>query len=215
MAVFVAVAEARGFRAAGARLGVSGSAVSQTMRRLEERLGVALVQRTTRSVRLTQAGERLYAAAREAIDGLNAAVNEVSELGSEPRGTLRLNVSSAAESFLNGSLLAGFLEAHPHVRLDLLLSDEPLDIVADGYDAGIRLGEVIDRDMIAVPVSGDLRLVVVGAPSYFARHSSRSTRASSLATTASTGTPAPRRRPTDGSSRTTDATSPWTLGHAY
>src|SRR6478752_3361604 len=93
MAVFVAVAEAKGFRAAGARLGVSGSAVSQTMRRLEERLGVALVQRTTRSVRLTQAGERLYAAAREAIDGLNAAVNEVSELGSEPRGTLRLNVS--------------------------------------------------------------------------------------------------------------------------
>jgi len=171
MAVFVAVAEAKGFRAAGARLGVSGSAVSQTMRRLEERLGVALVQRTTRSVRLTQAGERLYAAAREAIDGLNAALNEVSELGSEPRGTLRLNVSSAAESFLNGSLLAGFLEAHPHVRLDLLLSDEPLDIVADGYDAGIRLGEVIDRDMIAVPVSGDLRLVVVGAPSYFARHS--------------------------------------------
>jgi DNA-binding transcriptional LysR family regulator len=169
MAMFVAVAEAKGFRAAGQRLGVSGSAVSQAMRRLEERLGVALVQRTTRSVRLTPAGERLYAAARDAMDQLNAAVNEVSELGSEPRGTLRLNASSAAESFLNGQLLAGFLEAHAHVRLDLFVSDEPLDIVAEGYDAGIRLGEVIDRDMIAVPVSGDLRLVVVGAPSYFAR----------------------------------------------
>ncbi len=167
--MFVAVAEAKGFRAAGERLGVSGSAVSQAMRRLEERLGVALVQRTTRSVRLTPAGERLYAAARDAMAQLNAAVNEVSELGSEPRGTLRLNASSAAESFLNGPLLAGFLEAHPHVRVDLFVSDEPLDIVAEGYDAGIRLGEVIDRDMIAVPVSGDLRLVVVGAPSYFAR----------------------------------------------
>ena len=170
MAVFVAVAEARGFRAAGERLGVSGSAVSQALRRLEERLGVTLVQRTTRSVRLTEAGERLYAAARPALDELRAAVAAVGELGSEPRGTLRLHVAGAAESFLSGPLLAGFLAEHRHVRLDLVVSDEPLDIVAEGYDAGIRLGEVIDRDMIAVPVSGDLRLVVVGTPSYFARH---------------------------------------------
>lgn len=168
--VFVAVAEAKGFRAAGERLRVSGSAVSQTLRKLEERLGVPLVQRTTRSVRLTEAGERLYATARPALDELRAAVTALGELGDEPRGTLRLNVSAAAESFLNGSLLAGFLAAHPHVQLDLFVSDEPLDIVAAGYDAGIRLGEVIDRDMIAVPVSGDLRLVVVGSPAYFARH---------------------------------------------
>src|SRR5262245_9079673 len=160
MAVFVAVAEAKGFRAAGERLGVSGSAVSQALRRLEERLGIALVQRTTRSVRLTPAGDRLYAAARPALDDLRAAVAAVSELGSEPRGALRLNVSSAAESFLSGPLLAGFLEAHRHIALDLFVSDEPLDIVAEGYDAAIRLGEVIDKDMIAVPVSGDLRLVV-------------------------------------------------------
>jgi DNA-binding transcriptional LysR family regulator len=79
-------------------------------------------------------------------------------------------VAGAAESFLSGPLLAGFLDAHPHVQLDLFVSDEPLDIVAEGYDGGIRLGEVIDRDMIAVPVSGDIRLVVVGAPAYFARH---------------------------------------------
>jgi DNA-binding transcriptional LysR family regulator len=169
MAVFVAVAEAKGFRAAGERLGVSGSAVSQALRRLEERLGVALVQRTTRSVHLTDAGERLHAAARPALEDLRAAVAAVGELSGEPRGTLRLHVAGAAESFLSGPLLAGFLDAHPHVRLDLFVSDEPLDIVAAGYDAGIRLGEVIDRDMIAVPVSGDLRLVVVGAPSYFAR----------------------------------------------
>jgi DNA-binding transcriptional LysR family regulator len=169
MAVFVAVAETKGFRAAGDRLGVSGSAVSQALRRLEERLGVALVQRTTRSVRLTEAGEQLYAAARPALDELRAAVAAVGELGGEPRGTLRLHVSTAAESFLGGPLLAGFLAAHPHVRLDLVVSDARVDIVADGYDAGIQLGEVIDRDMIAVPVTGDIRLAVVGAPSYFAR----------------------------------------------
>jgi DNA-binding transcriptional LysR family regulator len=92
------------------------------------------------------------------------------ELGDEPRGTLRQHVSGAAESFLSGPLLADFLNEYQHVQLDLFVSDEPVDIVAAGYDAGIRLGEVIDRDMIAVPVSDDLRLVVVGAPSYFARH---------------------------------------------
>jgi DNA-binding transcriptional LysR family regulator len=170
MAVFVAVAETKGFRSAGERLGVSGSAVSQALRRLEEQLGVALVQRTTRSVRLTEAGERLYASARPALEELRAAVAAVGELSAEPRGTLRLLTAGAAESFLSGPLLAGFLEVHPHVRLDLFVSDEPVDIVAEGYDGGIRLGEVIDRDMIAVPVSGDLRLVVVGAPSYFAQH---------------------------------------------
>ena len=168
--VFVAVAEAKGFRAAGERLGVSGSAVSQALRRLEERLGVALVRRTTRSVHLTEAGERLFTSARPALDELRAAVAALGELGDEPRGTLRLHVAGAAESFLSGPLLAGFLDAFPHVQLDLFVSDEPLDIVAEGYDAGIRLGEVIDRDMIAVPVSGDLRLIVMGAPSYFARH---------------------------------------------
>ena len=169
MAVFVAVAEAKGFRAAGERLGVSGSAVSQSLRRLEERLGVALVRRTTRSVNLTEAGERLYASARPALEDLRAAATAVSEMSGEPRGTLRIQVAGAAESFLSGALLADFLGAHPQIRLDVLVSDQPIDIVAEGFDAGIRLGEVIDRDMIAVPVSGDLRLVVVGAPSYFAR----------------------------------------------
>ena len=168
MAVFVAVAETKGFRAAGERLGISGSAVSQALRRLEERVGVPLVQRTTRSVRLTEAGERLYASARPALDELQSALSALHELSTEPRGTLRLHVAGAAASFLNGPLLAGFLAKYREVRLDVFVSDEPSDIVADGYDAGIRLGEVIDGDMIAVPVSGDLRLVVVGAPSYFA-----------------------------------------------
>src|SRR6476620_6953691 len=113
MATFVAVAEAKGFRAAGERLGLSHSAVSQAIRRLEERLGVALVQRTTRSVRLTEAGERLYASAQPALGELKAAVAALGELGDEPRGTLRIHVAGAAESFLGGPLLAGFLGAHP------------------------------------------------------------------------------------------------------
>lgn len=170
MTTLVAVAEARGFRAAAERLGVTGSAVSQAIRRLEARVGATLVQRTTRSVRLTAAGERLYAAARLALEEVRTAVAGVGELGAEPRGVVRLLMTPVAEGFLSGALLAGFLDAYPHVRLDLVLSDEPLDIVAEGYDAGVRLGEVIDRDMVAVPVSGDLRLVVVGAPSYLARH---------------------------------------------
>lgn len=169
IAAFLTVAEAHGFRAAGARLGVSGSAVSQTLRRLEERLGVALVRRTTRSVHLTEAGERLYTAARPALDELRAAVAAVGELGQEPRGTLRLHVASVADSFLAGPMIAGFLARHPHVQLDLVVSDDPLDIVAEGFDAGIQIGEVIDLDMHAVAVTGDIRLVVVGAPSYFAR----------------------------------------------
>ncbi len=170
IAMFVAVADAKGFRAAGKQLGVSGAAVSQALRRLEERLGVALVQRTTRSVRLTEAGERLYAVVRPALDEVRAAVRVVGEMAGQPRGTLRLNVSGSAESFLSGATLGGFLARYPDIRADLILSDEPADIVAEGYDAGVRLGEVIDQDMITVPVSRRMRLVVVGAPAYFAHH---------------------------------------------
>jgi DNA-binding transcriptional LysR family regulator len=168
--VFVAVAEEGGFRAAGKRLGVTGSAVSHALKRLEERLGVTLVQRTTRSVSLTEAGNRFLAAVRPALEDLSAAVAEIGELATEPRGLLRLHVSTAAESFLAGPLVADFLAAHPHVQLELAVSGAIPDIVASGYDAGVELGEVIDRDMIAVPVTGKMRLAVVGSPSYFARH---------------------------------------------
>ena len=169
MATFVAVAEAKGFRAAATRLGVTHAAVSQAVRRLEERIGVALVRRTTRSIHLTDAGERLYGSLRPALDEVRAAVAAVGELGEEPRGSLRIHSASSAETMFGESLLAGFLLAHPHIQLDLVVSDAPVDIVADGYDAGIQLGEVIDKDMIAVPVTGDLRLAVVGSPAYFAR----------------------------------------------
>jgi DNA-binding transcriptional LysR family regulator len=169
MATFLAVAEAKGFRAAGQRLGVTHSAVSQSLRRLEERLGVALVRRSTRSVHLTEAGERLYASVRPAVDEVRSAVAAMSEMSAQPRGTLRLHTSSSALTMIGEALLPSFLADHPHVRLDLVVSEAPVDIVARGFDAGIQLGEVIDRDMIAVPVTGDLRLAVVGAPSYFKR----------------------------------------------
>ena len=112
MATFVAVAEAKGFRAAGERLGVSHSAVSQSLRRLEERLGIALVQRTTRSVRLTDAGEQLYASVRPALDEVRAAVAAVGELGGTPQGTLRLHLTTGAETYFNGPLLAR-ISRHP------------------------------------------------------------------------------------------------------
>src|ERR687884_1336904 len=132
MSVFVAVAEAKGFRAAGDRLGVSASAVSQALRKLEEQLGVVLVQRTTRSVSLTEAGERLYASVRPALEEVRAAVAAVGELSREPRGTLRLVVSTGAEPFLRDGLLAGVLPEHPHLRLDVAMSNQITHIVAAG-----------------------------------------------------------------------------------
>ncbi len=168
--VFVTVAEARSFRVASERLGVTRSAVSQTIRRLEERMGVALVQRTTRSVSLTEAGERLYQAVRPALSEVSTAIESLGEMRDRPSGTLRLTVSSIAERFLSGAVLAGFLAAYPDIRLDISVSDEEFDIVAEGFDAGVRLGEVIEQDMIAVPVSEEQRQMVVGSPEYVARH---------------------------------------------
>ncbi|MCA1369969.1 LysR family transcriptional regulator [Bradyrhizobium sp. BRP14] len=166
LAVFALVAEERNFRAAAVRLGVTRSAVSQTIRRLEESLGIALVLRTTRSVSLTEAGERLYARIAPAVAEMLAAMEGVDVLKGRPRGRLRLAVSSIAERFLAGPLLAGFIRQYPEVELDITVTDEEFDIVAEGYDAGVRLGEVIAQDMIAVPVAGRERQVAVCAPSY-------------------------------------------------
>src|SRR5918998_6383938 len=132
MAVFAAVAEARNFRVAGERLGVSASAVSQTLRKLEAQLGVTLVLRTTRSVHLTEAGERLYAAVRPALEEVRAAVAALGEFGDAPRGTLRLLVGPAADHALAGPVLAAFLTEHPHVKVDLVVSDAAVDIVEGG-----------------------------------------------------------------------------------
>lgn len=170
LAVFAVVAEERSFRAAADRLGVTRSAVSQTMRRLEERLGIALLQRTTRSVSLTEAGERLFTDAAPALAEMRSALEAARNLRGSPRGQLRLAVSSIAEDFLAGPMLAAFAEAHPAVELDIVVTDEEFDIVSEGYDAGVRLGEVIEQDMIAVPVSGPQRQIIVCAPPYLERY---------------------------------------------
>ncbi|WP_338662915.1 LysR family transcriptional regulator [Pararoseomonas sp. SCSIO 73927] len=168
LSVFVAVAEARGFRAAAERLGVTPSAVSQSIRRLETAVGAALLRRSTRSVALTEAGQRLLAEAAPAIAALQRAMDGARSADGTPRGPLRLAVSSIAEGFLSGPLLAGYGRAFPEVQLDVFVTDEEMDIVAAGFDAGVRLGEVIERDMVAVAVSADQHQLAVCSPAYLA-----------------------------------------------
>ena len=169
LAIFAVVAEEKNFRAAADRMGVTRAAVSQTIRKLEEGLGIALVSRTTRSVALTEAGEQLYAEASPALANIRTAIEAAGSLRGSPRGQLRLAVSSIAESFLSGPLLARFAEENPQVKIHVTVTDEEFDIVAEGYDAGVRLGEVIDQDMIALPVSGDQRQIAVASPAYIER----------------------------------------------
>ncbi|MFD2238169.1 LysR family transcriptional regulator [Aureimonas populi] len=167
--LFLAVAEEHNFRAAADRLGVTRSAVSQGMRRLEDAFGTALVMRTTRSVRLTEAGERLHDALSGHLSEIGAALEGVAA-ESAPRGLLRIAATSIAEQFLSGPLIASFAEANPGVTIDVTVTDEEFDIVAAGYDAGVRLGEVIEQDMIAIPLTGDQREAVVAAPAYLKAH---------------------------------------------
>ncbi|MBY3210010.1 LysR family transcriptional regulator [Rhizobium laguerreae] len=169
VSVFLAVADAKSFRGAAERLGLTHSAVSQAIRRMEDRMGVALIQRTTRSVSLTEAGMRLYERVGPAVAEVELALDDAQDRGSQPTGLLRLAVSSIAERFISGPLLASFTHAYPGVQVDVNVTDEEFDIVAEGYDAGVRLGEVIEQDMIAVPVSGNQRQLVVAAPSYLER----------------------------------------------
>lgn len=169
ISVFLAVAEAKSFRVAAERLGVTRPAVSQAIRKMEDRMGVALLQRTTRSVSLTEAGLRLHERVAPAIAEVADALDTARDLPTQPTGRLRLAVSSIAERFISGPLLASFTLAHPGIQLDVTVTDSEFDIVAEGFDAGVRLGEVIEQDMIAVPVSTEQRQVVVAAPSYLER----------------------------------------------
>lgn len=167
--IFDAVAKGGNFRAAADRLGVTRSAVSQGIRRLEDSCGTALVSRTTRSVRLTEAGERFHLTTAEALAGIDRAFADLA-LDQAPRGTLRIAVTSIAERFLSGPMIASFLAAYPDVMLDVTVTDDESDIVAAGLDAGIRLGEVIQQDMIAIPLTGPQRQVAVAAPAYLAQY---------------------------------------------
>ena len=168
--VFVTVAQTRNFRLAAERLGVTRPAISQTLRRLEDRLNTTLMHPTTRSINLTEAGKRLYAEIAPAIEQLNSAVTDIADQLAEPRGQLRLAISSIAERIIDGRMLASFIAAYPHVELDITITDEAFDIVEQGFDAGVQLGEVIAKDMIAVPVSTLQRQIAVASPAYLAQY---------------------------------------------
>jgi DNA-binding transcriptional LysR family regulator len=169
LTAFVAVAEARSFTRAAAKLGTSQSALSHTIRRLEARLGVRLLARTTRSVLATQAGERLLATLRPAFDDIDAEIAALSELRDKPAGTIRITATSQAAKGVLWPALRKLLPEHPDIQVELSVDSSLTDIVAERFDAGVRLGEQIAKDMIAVPVSPPMRMAAVASPAYFAR----------------------------------------------
>jgi len=166
---FLGVAQHRSFRRAAGELGVTPSAISQAVRALEARVGAALFIRTTRSVGLTEAGERFLARAKPAFEELVAASDAARELGQRPAGLLRLSVPRAVVPILLEPLIASFCQAYPEVEVEIAASEELVDLAAKGFDAGVRLGQFIAADMIAVPMTRPFRLVIVGSPAYLAR----------------------------------------------
>lgn len=166
---FLAVARRRSFAGAAKDLGVSTSALSQSVRQLEARLGVALLARTSRSVALTDAGQRLLQNAGPAVDQALDAMRTVTASPGDVTGRVRITVPRAAVQLIVAGLLPGFVERYPKVELEVYVDDHFVDIVADGYDAGIRLVEAIDRDMIHIRLLSECRLVVAAAPSYLKR----------------------------------------------
>jgi DNA-binding transcriptional LysR family regulator len=165
---FAAVARLRSFRRAAAELGVSPSALSHALRSLETRVGVRLLNRSTRSVAPTEAGERLLAQLAPALQGIADALDQVNAFRHTPLGTLRINAPRIACEQVLGPLVARFLAAHPGMRVELVADDAFVDIVAGGYDAGVRFGESLQADMVAVPIGSPLRFIVVAAPTYLA-----------------------------------------------
>lgn len=167
---FLIVAAEGSFTRAAARLGTSQSALSHTIRRLETRLGVRLLARTTRSVVPTQAGERLLAKLRPALSEIEAGLDDLNELRDRPAGTIRITTAEHAATTVLWPALKKLLRDYPDIHVELSIDSSLTDIVADRFDAGVRLGESLARDMIAVPIGPELRMAVVAAPAYFARH---------------------------------------------
>jgi DNA-binding transcriptional LysR family regulator len=165
---FLSVARHHSFRRAAADLGVTPSAISQAVRVLEARIGAVLFVRTTRSVGLTEAGERFLSRAKPAFEELVAASEVARELGQRPAGLLRLSVPRAVIPLLLEPLLASFCQAYPEVEVEIAASKEVVDLAAEGFDAGIRLGQLVAADMVAVPMTPPFRLIVVGNPDYLA-----------------------------------------------
>jgi len=166
---FWKVAEHRGFTAAAAELEVSPSALSQAIRQLEARLGVRLLNRTTRSVSLTEAGEAYLARVGPALGQVVEAGEELNVLQGRPAGILRLNAARISTAMVLRPLLAGFLQENPHVQLELTNDEGFVDIVEKGFDAGVRMGESLHRDMVAVPLGGPVTVAVVASPEYLRR----------------------------------------------
>src|SRR5262250_2765670 len=166
---FLSVAQHRNFRKAAAELGVTPSAISQAIRALEARVGAALFIRTTRSVGLTEAGERFLSRAKPAFEELVAASEAARDLGTRPAGLLRLSVPPAVVPVLLEPLIASFCQAYPEVEVEIAASEELVDLAAEGFDAGIRLGQFIAADMVAVRLTQPFRLIIVGSPAYLAR----------------------------------------------
>lgn len=167
---FLRVAERRSFSAAAADLGVSPSAISQTVKALEARVGAPLFMRTTRSVGLTQAGEMFLERAAPAYSGLADAYEAARNLGNRPAGRLRINLMRGAVQPLFEPILAGFCDAYPEIELEIFADDALADLSAGGFDAGVRMGESLDADVIAVRLTGPFRFVAAAAPAYIARY---------------------------------------------
>lgn len=168
LVTFVAVADTRGFSAAAVRLGVSPSAVSQAVRLLEKRVGVPLFNRTTRSVNLTEAGARFLERIRPAVQELAAASDELSDSADHPSGLLRLTVSRGAYLWVLQPVLGAFLRAYPQIDLEVSIDNTLVDIVGQGFDAGIRFGGMVERDMVGMKVGPPMANCIVAAPRYLA-----------------------------------------------
>jgi len=170
LVAFVAVARDRSFTRAAAKLGVSQSALSHTIRGLEARLGVRLLTRTTRSVAPTEAGERLMRTLAPRLDEIEAELVSVAELREKPAGTIRITATEFAIDSVLLPKLAPLLRQYPDIKVEAIVDYGLTDIVAQQYDAGVRSGEQVAKDMIAVRIGPDMRMAVVGAPAYFKRH---------------------------------------------
>src|SRR6201988_3053479 len=166
---FLSVAQHRSFRRAAAELGVTPSAISQAVRALEGRVGAALFLRTTRSVGLTEAGERFLSRAKPAFEELVAASEVARKLGERPAGRLRLSVPRAVVPILLEPLIASFCQAYPDVEVEIAASEELIDLAAQGFDAGVRFGQFTAADMVAVRLPPPFRFIIVGSPAYLAR----------------------------------------------
>ena len=169
---FLAVARERSFTKAGKKLGISQSALSHTIRGLEERLGLRLLTRTTRSVSPTEAGDRLLASVGSRFEEIEAELEALSELRDKPAGSIRITASENAASTILLPKLAHFLLQYPDIKVEIVIDYGLTDIVAQRFDAGVRSGEQVAKDMIAVRIAPDMRMAVVSAPSYFAQRSS-------------------------------------------